>query len=136
MRWNSVIHASSEGDRTAEITVHMTEQEAAILTLALENLLQDGFGNGVEITEWYGFNPAHYVAINSLIQWLESASSMTREQLCRVNWWETFEALDAEEWAEFAPRCELPINDDEMPSCQWQQASEMTLLADLITACK
>ncbi|MEP1079663.1 hypothetical protein NDI52_30085 [Leptolyngbya sp. PL-A3] len=106
MRWKSLINASSEGDRSAEITVHMTAQEAAILTLALENLLQDAFGNGVEITEWYGFTPAHCGAINFLIEWLEGASSMTREQLRRVNWWDTFEQLDAQEWAEFAPRCE------------------------------
>lgn len=107
MRWNSVTTASSEGDRSSEITVHMTEQEAAILTLALENLIHDAFGNGPEITEWYGFGPAHYASIESLIKWLEGASSMTREQLSQVKWWETFEQLDAKDWAEFAPRCEL-----------------------------
>lgn len=108
MRWESLITASSEGDRSAEITVHMTDHEAAILTLALENLIHDAFGNGPEITEWYGFGPAHYAAIESLIQWLEGASSMTREQFRRVNWWETFGGLDAKEWRDLAPRCDWP----------------------------
>lgn len=108
MRWKSLINASSEGDRSAEITVHMTEQEAAILTLALENLLQDAFEGDEDVQKFYGFTPAHYVSINFLIEWLEGACSMTREQLRRVNWAETFEELPVEDWAEFAPRSPWP----------------------------
>jgi hypothetical protein len=33
---------------------------------------------------------------------------MTREQLRRVNWAETFEELPVEDWAEFAPRSPWP----------------------------
>lgn len=134
MRWHSVINSTSEGDRHAEITVHITEGEAALIALALEEFKVNAAQGLIEHRPDLEFGPAQYVAVEFLVDWLERACCMTREQLYRVNWWGILEGLDAEDWAEFAPRCELPGNGDEMPSCQWQRASEMVLMADLITA--
>ena len=108
MRWNSVIRSTSEGDRSAEITVHMTEGEAALIALALEEFKVNAAQGLIEHRPDLEFGPAQYVAVEFLVDWIERACCMTREQLYRVNWWETLEELDAEDWAEFAPRCELP----------------------------
>ena len=107
MRWNSVINSSSEGDRSAEITVHITEGEAALITLALEEFKINAQQGLIEHRPDLEFGPAQYVAVEFLVDWIERACCMTREQLYRVNWWGILEELDVEDWAEFAPRCEL-----------------------------
>lgn len=108
MRWNSVIRSTSEGDRTAEITVHMTEGEAALIALALEEFKVNAQQGLIEHRPDLDFGPAQYVAVEFLVDWIERACCMTREQLYRVNWWQTLEELDVEDWAELAPRSPWP----------------------------
>ncbi|MEO1208886.1 MAG: hypothetical protein AAFX78_05010 [Cyanobacteria bacterium J06638_20] len=91
----------------------MTETEAAMVVRGLEEylaLIESTFEpNSEDLREYYGFNPAHYSSMVCMLDLMEAASGMSRERLRQVEWWRTFEELDAKEWAEFAPRCELPV---------------------------
>ncbi|MEO1148079.1 MAG: hypothetical protein AAFY26_21060 [Cyanobacteria bacterium J06638_22] len=113
MRWDSVLSTTSEGEQSAEMTVHLTEHEAAMLVRSLEHYLQlmeDAFTSGnADLRAFYEFTPAHYASAFCMVELLERASGMSRERLRQVEWWTLFEQMDAKDWAEWAPHCDRPI---------------------------
>lgn len=117
MRWNSLVSMSQDGVQGTETTVHLTECEAAMIVRGLEcylQLMEQAFqADNEELRALHGFNPAHYASVVCMVELMENASGMSREQLGQVEWWKTFEQMDPRDWVDFAPRCDFPITHPE-----------------------
>lgn len=101
MRWKSHITTSSDGKYEAEITMHITEAEAAAIAVALLAQLEQL----EQLEQEHQANLAQYAAIHSLAEWLERASGVPLEQLKQIRYWAMFERLDSKGWTELAPSC-------------------------------